>query len=78
MKISAASEVGEDLGLTKDDIGDPSGHWQSYVIVYPSTGDGMLTTHDNLDISEHPDYSTTTEQEWRQWAIGERFEEIER
>ena len=44
----------EFLGLTDDDIGEPSGHWRSQVKILPN-GDGILNTDDNLDIEEHPE-----------------------
>ena len=50
---------------------EPSGHWRSQVEILPS-GDGILNTDDILDIEEHPECQYTNEQEWREWAIGNR------
>ena len=60
----------EPLGLTDDEIGEPSGHWRSQVQIFPN-GDGILNTDDILDIEEHPDLDKS-ESKWRKWAIGNR------
>ena len=57
----------EPLGLTDDDIGEPSGHWRSQVQILPN-GDSILNTDDILDIHEHPECMAYTEGEWRRWA----------
>ena len=57
----------EFLSLTEEDIGTPSGHWQSQVEILPN-GDGILNIDDNLGIEEHPEIDES-ESEWRRWAI---------
>ena len=68
-------EENEHLGLTNDDIGEPSGHWRSQVEILPN-GDGILNTDDNLDIEEHPAMDES-ESGWRKWAIGELRDDSE-
>ena len=71
LRYWGVEDIGRDeyefLSLTEEDIGAPSGHWQSQVEILPN-GDGILHIDDNLDIEEHPEMDES-ESEWRKWAI---------